>query len=88
MNKRPKEISGRECLLYECGEHPHVLGQSGGQRRGLDLFLAAAHELADAVKLLILACEHLLRLLGVRGMDPILNRNYTGICARLQVKIV
>ena len=25
MNKRPKEISGRECLLYECGEHPHVL---------------------------------------------------------------
>lgn len=25
MNKHPKEISGRECLLYECGEHPHVL---------------------------------------------------------------
>ena len=22
MNKHPKEISGRECLLYECGEHP------------------------------------------------------------------
>ncbi len=25
MNKHPKEISGRECLLYECGEHPQVL---------------------------------------------------------------